>query len=200
MREQNRENTSSAKIFRPRYWIASSVFGILLFISATLVLFDYPLNFRRLRSDLSGQVRFEPLIWVALIISAGLGFFGLLVILERFPKQVTHKQGRLSVMTYSQDLRERAIATVEKGEKSHTEIAEDFQIHLSTLDKWWARYQTSGSCAALPATGGPSRVLQACERVIREALKKQPDATLEELCERVQASHSLSASPSMTRT
>lgn len=100
-------------------------------------------------------------------------------------------------MTYSQDLRERAIAALEKGEKSHAEIAEDFKIHESTLDKWWARYQMTGSCAAWPATGGPSRVLQACERVIRDALKNQPDATLEELCERVQASHHLTASRSM---
>lgn len=100
-------------------------------------------------------------------------------------------------MTYSQDLRECAIAAIEKGEKSHAGISEDFKIHESTLDKWWARYQTTGSCAALPATGGPQRTLQVCERVIRGALKKQPDATLEELCERVQASHNLTASPSM---
>jgi transposase len=100
-------------------------------------------------------------------------------------------------MTYSQDLRERAIAAIEKGEKSHAEIAEDFKIHESTLDKWWARYQMTGSFAAWPATGGPPRSLQVCESVIRSALKKQPDATLAELCEGVQASHNISASPSM---
>lgn len=100
-------------------------------------------------------------------------------------------------MTYSQDLRERVIAAVEKGEDSHADIAEHFKIHESTLDKWWARYQTTGSCAALPATGGPQRTLQVCESVIRGALRKQPDATLVELCECVQASHHLSASPSM---
>lgn len=97
---------------------------------------------------------------------------------------------------YSQDLRERAIAALEAG-KSQAEVAAQFQIHKSTLEKWWYRWCDTGSCAALPPASGPKRTLQAAEKLIREEVKKQPDLTLEELCERVQEAKGLVASPSM---
>lgn len=97
---------------------------------------------------------------------------------------------------YSQDLRERAIAALEAG-KTQAEVAAQFQIHKSTLEKWWYRWRDTGSCAALPPASGPERTLQAAEKFIREAVKKQPDLTLEELCERVQEAKGLVASPSM---
>ena len=97
---------------------------------------------------------------------------------------------------YSQDLRERAIAALEAGQ-TQAEVAAQFQIHKSTLEKWWYRWRDTGSCAALPAASGPKRTLQAAEKLIREELKKQPDLTLEELCERVQEAKGLVASPSM---
>ena len=97
---------------------------------------------------------------------------------------------------YSQDLRERAIAALEAG-KTQAEVAAQFQIHKSTLEKWWYRWRDTGSCAALPAASGPKRTLQDAESFIRAAVKKQPDATLEELCERVQEAQGLVVSPSM---
>lgn len=97
---------------------------------------------------------------------------------------------------YSQDLRERAIAALEAG-KTQAEVAAQFQIHKSTLEKWWYRWRDTGSCAALPPASGPKRTLQAAEKLIREEVKKQPDLTLEELCERVQEAKGLVASPSM---
>ena len=97
---------------------------------------------------------------------------------------------------YSQDLSERAIAALEAG-KSQAEVAAQFQIHKSTLEKWWYRWRDTGSCAALPPASGPKRTLQAAEKLIREEVKKQPDLTLEELCERVQEAKGLVASPSM---
>jgi len=97
---------------------------------------------------------------------------------------------------YSQDLRERAIAAFEAG-KTQAEVAAQFQIHKSTLEKWWYRWRDTGSCAALPPTSGPKRTLQAAEKLIREEVKKQPDLTLEELCERVQEAEGWVASPSM---
>jgi transposase len=89
---------------------------------------------------------------------------------------------------YSQDLRERAIAALEAG-KTQVEVAAQFQIHKSTVEKWWYRWWDTGSCAALPPASGPKRTLQAA--------KKRPDLTLEELCERVQKAEGLVASPSM---
>jgi len=97
---------------------------------------------------------------------------------------------------YSQDLRERALAALEAG-KTQAEVAAQFQIHKSTLEKWWYRWRDTGSCAALPAASGPKRTLQAAEKFIREEVKKQPDLTLEELCERVQKAKGLVASRSM---
>jgi len=101
---------------------------------------------------------------------------------------------------YSQDLRERAIAALEAG-ATQAQVAERFNIHQSTLEKWWYRWRNTGSCAAKPHRSGPPRTLASCEAFIRAEIKKQPDVTLEELCERVQKKHGVSASRSaMGRT
>jgi transposase len=97
---------------------------------------------------------------------------------------------------YSQDLRERAIAALEAGD-TQVEVAARFSLHKSTLEKWWYRRRDTGSCAALPHASGPTRTLQACDDSIRAEVKRHPDATLAELCERVQEVHGVSASPSM---
>jgi transposase len=97
---------------------------------------------------------------------------------------------------YSQDLRERAIAALEAG-KTQAEVAAQFDIHKSTLEKWWYRWRETGSCAALPGMPGPKRTLQAAESFIRVEVKTHPDATLAELCERVQVAKGLRVSPSM---
>ena len=97
---------------------------------------------------------------------------------------------------YSQDLRERAIAALEAG-KTQAEVAVQFDIHKSTLEKWWYRWRDTGSCAALPTNSGPKRKLQAAESIIRAEVKKHPDVTLAELCERVQEAKSLRVSQSM---
>jgi len=81
--------------------------------------------------------------------------------------------------------------------KTQAAVAAQFQIHKSTLEKWWYRWRDTGSCAAWPLASGPKRTLQAAERVIRDEVKKQPDLTLVELCERVEAAKGWVASPSM---
>lgn len=97
---------------------------------------------------------------------------------------------------YSQDLRERAISSLEAGE-TQAEVADRLEIHKSTLEKWWYRYQATGSYVALPHQSGPERKLKACEAFIRAQVKKQPDVMLEELCERVGTKTGILASPSM---
>jgi putative transposase len=97
---------------------------------------------------------------------------------------------------YSQDLRERAIAALKAGQ-TQAAVAAQFSIHKSTLEKWWYRWRDTGSCAALPLRHGPERTLQAAENLIRAEVKKQPDATLRELCERVKEAKGLEVSPSM---
>jgi transposase len=98
---------------------------------------------------------------------------------------------------YSQDLRERVMAAVDTGQQSLSEIAQTFRISESTVDKWCQRQRDTGSVAARPFAGGRRRVLQGCGAMIRAAVKKQPDVSLAELCERVQTAHGLQTSPSM---
>lgn len=98
---------------------------------------------------------------------------------------------------YSQDLRERVLAVVNGDQQSLSEIAQVFGISESTVDKWCKRQRDTGSTAARPFAGGRRRILQACSAMIRAAVKKQPDVSLVELCERVQAAHGIHASPSM---
>ena len=91
---------------------------------------------------------------------------------------------------YSQDLRERIIEALEAHEESHAEIAEQFAVSASFVEKLWRRWRTTGSCAPQPHGGGRQRSLREAEGLIRAELAEQPGLTLEALCERVaQAGH-----------
>lgn len=97
---------------------------------------------------------------------------------------------------YSLDLRERALAALHAGEPQD-EVAAQFGIHKSTLQKWWYRWQATGSCAALPPARGVTRTLQAHQQFLRQEVKQQPDVTLAELCERAAKRHKVKVSVSM---
>jgi len=100
-------------------------------------------------------------------------------------------------MAYSQDLRERVIAAVRAGEQSLSQIARTFGVSESTVDKWSRRWRETGRVAAKPWAGGPKRALRDCAAVIRAEVRKQPDLSIEELCERVAAATGVKASQSM---
>lgn len=98
---------------------------------------------------------------------------------------------------YSTDLRERVVLSVESGECTIPQAAKRFRVSEPSIERWLARQRATGSCAPLPHAGGVSRKLAAAEKVIRAAVKAQPDATLNELCETVEQETDLAASPSM---
>jgi transposase len=98
---------------------------------------------------------------------------------------------------YSTDLRERAVRSVESGECTISEAARRYQVSEPSLERWLARKRTTGSCAPLPHAGGVRRKLAAAETAIRAAVKAQPDATLQELCERVKQETKIQSDPSM---
>ncbi len=98
---------------------------------------------------------------------------------------------------YSQDLRDRVLAAVKAGQQTQAVIAETFGVSLSTLEKWVRRKRQTGKSTPLPQAHGPQRTLRACAAVIRAEVKRQPDATLAELCDRVAAQTGVQASPSM---
>jgi len=51
-------------------------------------------------------------------------------------------------------LRERIIAALEANEQTQPEIAERFGVSVSTVEKLWKRWRSTGLCAALPHAGG----------------------------------------------
>jgi transposase len=98
---------------------------------------------------------------------------------------------------YSIDLRERVVASVESGECNIPAGARRYKVSEPTIERWVARKRKTGTCAALPHAGGPPLKLAAAEAVIRAAVKAQPDATLQELCERVEKETKIKSHPSM---
>jgi transposase len=98
---------------------------------------------------------------------------------------------------YSTDLRERAVESVENGECNIPEAARRYRISEASLERWLAQKRTTQSCAPRPHAGGVPRQLAAAEAVIRAAVKEQPDATLQELCERVAQACNIKSDPSM---
>ena len=98
---------------------------------------------------------------------------------------------------YSVDLRERVIAMIVASEFSQPQIAISFKISLGTVENWWRRWRESGTLTPTVVTPGPERTLKACAETIRTLLHRQPDATLQELCDAVQAQNQVAASPSM---
>jgi transposase len=98
---------------------------------------------------------------------------------------------------YSQDLRERIIGALEAGDEPQVAIAETFGVSLSFVEKLWRRWHEDNSCAALPHGGGRPRALADAEARLRQEVARQADATLAELCERVECAGGAKSSPSM---
>jgi transposase len=98
---------------------------------------------------------------------------------------------------YSVDLRERAVASVESGECNIPAAARRYKVSEPSIERWLARKRSIGTCAPLPYAGGPTRKLASAEAVIRAAVKAQSDATLQELCERVEKETEIKSNSSM---
>lgn len=95
---------------------------------------------------------------------------------------------------YSLDLRERVAAAVEHHEGSWRQIARRFRVSLSFLTRLVQRHRQAGTVNAKPHGGGrPPALDEATRNRLREFLRKQPDATLAELRQRLRLSCSLTA-------
>lgn len=88
---------------------------------------------------------------------------------------------------FSNDLRHRIIDRIQTNEESQPEIAEHFAVSLSFVEKLWSRFRSTGKFAALPHAGGRARSLKQDEDLIRQQIAEQPDATLEELAQKIAA-------------
>ena len=98
---------------------------------------------------------------------------------------------------YSMDLRERVIAAVLAGELTQQQIANQFALHVRTVENWARQQRETGRIAPQPRQNGPDRTLGACHTAIRTLVKRQRDATLAELCDGVASRTGVRASPSM---
>ena len=98
---------------------------------------------------------------------------------------------------YSIDLRERVVSSIESGECNIPAAARRYKVSEPSIERWLARKRRTGTCAALPYAGGPSRKLATAEAVLRAAVKAQPDATLQELCEAVEKETKIKSNSSM---
>jgi transposase len=81
---------------------------------------------------------------------------------------------------YSQDLRERVVAAVERG-MSRNAAARMFGLSVSCVVKWMQRVEVTGSVAAKPM-GGRRPLAVASKRVfVLSRLKEKPDLTISAL-------------------
>jgi transposase len=83
--------------------------------------------------------------------------------------------------TYSVDLREAAVAAVDRG-VPRAEVAATFGISPSTLKRWLRRRRHTGSVAPSPIPGRPSRLGTALDADLEAQLRAAPDATTAEHC------------------
>lgn len=98
---------------------------------------------------------------------------------------------------YSDDLRARVVAAYATGQFTIAQVAQQFTVSVSFVDKLLKRQRTSGSSAALPRRGGPPpRLNEAdCQRLVA-CVQAQPDATLAELRQQLLAA----GGPAVSRT
>jgi transposase len=95
---------------------------------------------------------------------------------------------------YSQDLRQRVIDTVERGEGSLRQIARRFLVSLSFVTRLLRHHRETGSVEPKPHGGGrPPALGPADLERLRQLNREQPDATLEELRQRLGVACSLMA-------
>jgi transposase len=83
----------------------------------------------------------------------------------------------MSTSPYSQDLREKVINYLLKG-NSQSQASKVFGLHENTINRWWVRYHKEGSYAARKRLGRPSKVDQA---KLVQTIQANPSMSLKEL-------------------
>jgi len=96
------------------------------------------------------------------------------------------------MQAYSQDLRQRILDTVQRGDGTLRQIARRFLVSVSFVTRLLQLHRSTGSLEPRPHGGGNPAVLGAQNlEQLRELVRRQPDATFEELRQRLGVSCSL---------
>jgi transposase len=83
---------------------------------------------------------------------------------------------------YSLDLRQKVLAAALRGDRTVREVAESFSVGTTFVDKVLGLHRAGSDLAPRPHGGGyPPRLLPRHEKLLRAAVRRQKDATLEEL-------------------
>src|SRR3981081_2427393 len=90
---------------------------------------------------------------------------------------------------YSQDLRQRVLDTVRRGEGSWRQIARRFLVSVSFVTRLLRTHRDTGALEPKPHGGGNPAVLtpEDLER-LRALIRQQPDAPLQECRQRLRGS------------
>jgi transposase len=87
----------------------------------------------------------------------------------------------------SLDLRQKILQAYDQKLSSQRALAVLFGVSQAFLEQLWQRRRTTGEIALRPHTGGrPARCDPAALACVRQLVRAQPDATLEELCAQLQ--------------
>lgn len=99
--------------------------------------------------------------------------------------------------TFSQDIRDRVIRAREDQGSTRQEVAEDLQVSVWYVDSVMKRRRMTGETRAKARNGGRRRVLAMYQDWIKAEVERQPDVTLDELCERLNRDWQVKSEASM---
>jgi transposase len=98
---------------------------------------------------------------------------------------------------YSQDLRDRVIDAVKKGEMSRRAAARRYAISESVAIKWLDRVERDGSREPVGHGGHRASKLMPHRDFLQAARTEKTDVTLQALCDRLSAERGVEADTSM---
>ena len=98
---------------------------------------------------------------------------------------------------YSQDLRDRVIDAVERGEMSRRAAARRYAISELVAIKWLERVERDGSREPVGHGGHRASKLMAHRDFLEAARAEKSDVTLQALCDRLSAERGVKADTSM---
>ncbi len=96
----------------------------------------------------------------------------------------------IDMKPYSNDLRRKIVAAYENNDYSQSQVAQLFGVSPATVRNLVRRKRETGTTDALPHAGGRSPTIgEKDHELLRQMVKANSDATLVELCYRVEREH-----------